>query len=1518
MEDHPFPREINAALKAAIQKWASTHKTPFLIAQNVDNFQSAKTNIANCIMKSSISNTSVVPINYFFDFDEFDSRANTVEAMMSTLFTQSTWELEEDALSACTSTLSNQRLGWNKTDRFNVYYRTILTRSDVEISWIFANLNENIESYSWLLEILSTVATRCDFHFRVVFLNRNFQDFALDAEYVTVINWANPETTLTLALATMDQQSLDSINDVSGRGNTDLQLSFEAAELSALQVIEKNTRIGFLGPKLIDLFHKSEVSYEHKKMIGIWASYYHTPDDADIIRSHLSSSLEPNLDTTFQLILDAAVPGPWSSASAIETLELIALSFRSLTYNELGDLEEAYKELKPHQKPRPTGSAAILSWLPGILDLHGREVHLSHSGFRQFLFSQNGERLYLSEKEMARSQSRLALLCLEYLLSSHGRGLLESAAAGARDIGAPDPRMGFVSYAVSHWPKHAQLAGVHLLLEANPVNRFLAEQAMLDTWTKVYWKYSSKPIHLNLDRLSPLAIFAEHGLDTLLIALIEKYEGTDWLAEQLTNAFVVAARNGMTNTVRLLFERQSIGPNTSTLLIQASLQSGDKNTLSFAISKALHIADPWECFSVTVCQALAAGQHGVAVTMLSHSPWHKLENKKKKEMLMAASEGGDAQSLDFILDKCEGLLCEEDIFYATLEATGNGYATVSASLFGKLLKMVNTRNDTEHKLKNGVIESSKSPEQNFGKQLTTHLRGATVAEPPSDIRNSEPKAEEGIVVVDAQETSAEVNTDPASGTSTKELNAGSTYGVRVLEFAIQKGQYDVIQAVMDVLCETKTCISSAQTLLENAITLCRPRCFNALLLAFSHANAPLQDCAIFDKKELLIYALRRGSGNFVQGLLSNGAVLDETMFEHVFDNDLLDDDAKSELVGLVIDEARKTIKESALVEVLTRQLVTALKLNAYGAAKRLIQAGANVNTRDVHGTRTPLYHAVYCGDVKMVEALLEAEADVNIAEDDDSRWLPIHAGYDNVEILKLLLAAGADVNATFEGGGTVLYLASKWGLHECVEEILKHKPNLDDGTPMVYSAVCNGHEAIVSMLLNAGANPLHPATADHNECLLHACTEKNYVDILNRLLLFNFDLEHKDKYGRTALNCRNTANNIPALRALIRRGAQIDTKDQPWNDTPLSNAVREGDVALAEFFISEGADVNINIDRGLENTPLLSACAISSLAMVKMLIKNGANTSVVSVGVPGTLFQAACLNQTDAQPEILSYLLENELADVHQASKWWGGNLNTACLMADINVVDLLIGRGADVSLRDKIGRWPVQFALYRSVEFVKRLCNRGPDQSSAQLLVKDAMQRNALHFAVVSGRLDLVRYVITQQKGLAKEKDCDGWTPLFWAARKCYKWDTQTSERAQIIQELLNDGADIMSMAEGVNRTWTPYTLARYHGLEDDVIALLRPTEDQISNSKHRMFWQESISARAKVAKYDDGAYCDICLMVSFPTHWMKSSPILTLSAGSSRNILRLYRVSEICDLFQVLPLQGFSARQTPIRSEA
>ncbi|PIG83673.1 hypothetical protein AARAC_011091 [Aspergillus arachidicola] len=82
---------------------------------------------------------------------------------------------------------------------------------------------------------------------------------------------------------------------------------------------------------------------------------------------------------------------------------------------------------------------------------------------------------------------------------------------------------------------------------------------------------------------------------------------------------------------------------------------------------------------------------------------------------------------------------------------------------------------------------------------------------------------------------------------------------------------------------------------------------------------------------------------------------------------------------------------------------------------------------------------------------------------------------------------------------------------------------------------------------------------------------------------------------------------------------------------------------------------------------------------------------------------------------------------VQGSSEVWGSNLSTACLTANIDIVKMLLDRGARLDVADEYGRRPIHFALYRTLELVKFLRSRG-----AELFVEDSMQRNALQFAIV------------------------------------------------------------------------------------------------------------------------------------------------------------------------------------------
>lgn len=708
----------------------------------------------------------------------------------------------------------------------------------------------------------------------------------------------------------------------------------------------------------------------------------------------------------------------------------------------------------------------------------------------------------------------------------------------------------------------------------------------------------------------------------------------------------------------------------------------------------------------------------------------------------------------------------------------------------------------------------------------------------------------------------------------------------MLNHAISYGQYKVLSTLATTLRYHQSSPADIGSLLEIAIRQLRPRCLSVLLKSYEDMS-PLPE---LDRKELLNLAASEGNVIIIQELLEGFTVLDDANFPEVFRTAMNRSPAAPDVVQVLIECGRKYVKEEVFRPQLDYYMEPAIDSRSTDIVKLLIAEKAQLNTRSISGGRTALYHAAYHNCADIVEALIKAGADVHLSSI-SSGWSPVHAASNNARIMKLLLENGADVNVRAGGRATALYYATKWGVEKCVAEILQHKPLLNllivGDTTVLSTAIDNGYLKIAESLLDAGEDPCHPETKATNALLLHRCVRNGYTDLLKRLLLYNFNVEHTDHGGRTALNCLSSAKDIPALRLLLRRGANLETQDMLWNDTPLSNAVRARDTALISFLISEGANTNSIVGPDLELTPLLLACRLCpSPKVLGMLVDNGADIKFVDQEFFGTIFQAVCWSSPNSRSEALSFLLDNDLVDVELTSKKWGSNLATACWLTEPDVIDVLIRRGADVNAVDSVGRRPIQFALCRSIEHVKVLCNR-EGGGSADLFVLDHMKRNALQFAVISGRLNQVQHIIEKRKNLAKEKDCDGWTPLLWAVRNARKWSVETSERAAIIEALLNDGASILDVGEDP-LDWAPYDVARYRGLDDDIIKLVTPTDEQIGQSGQRDAWVKRLAAKPRTARAHDGEFCDICLFVRFSFLVQISHTELEF-AGLDRRLLQL-----------------------------
>ncbi len=262
----------------------------------------------------------------------------------------------------------------------------------------------------------------------------------------------------------------------------------------------------------------------------------------------------------------------------------------------------------------------------------------------------------------------------------------------------------------------------------------------------------------------------------------------------------------------------------------------------------------------------------------------------------------------------------------------------------------------------------------------------------------------------------------------------------------------------------------------------------------------------------------------------------------------------------------------------------AIRANELQTLRELAKSGPSV-VRD-RLDWTPLHYAAVYGSTDAVRILLEAGSDPNAVN--TSKATPVMYGAYSLEKTRLLVAKGGNVNAKSSDGSTPLWVAI--------------------GVP--------GNDATVRWLLEHGADAKYKR-GDADDYLTRA-TATLEPDTLRLLIEKGADARYQHPSGFTAL-LRAVDSCDGGARAKILMGASAET-DTPIRDTPvvkngplefagatpLMDAAACGDPANTAALLAAGAQVNARDVRKM--TPLMMAVAVdhANPAVVKMLIRAGA------------------------------------------------------------------------------------------------------------------------------------------------------------------------------------------------------------------------------------------------------------------------------------------------------------------------
>lgn len=141
-----------------------------------------------------------------------------------------------------------------------------------------------------------------------------------------------------------------------------------------------------------------------------------------------------------------------------------------------------------------------------------------------------------------------------------------------------------------------------------------------------------------------------------------------------------------------------------------------------------------------------------------------------------------------------------------------------------------------------------------------------------------------------------------------------------------------------------------------------------------------------------------------------------------------------------------------------------------------------------------------------------------------------------------------------------------------------------------------------------------------------------------------------------------------------------------WSQSVM-DAVNKSDTALLLKLIKKASNLNEVDSNG--NTPLMVACRWGDAPVVRMLLNNGANPNV-RTAKGRTPLMIACANQGG---ETVCRLLISKGADVNAAANNGATALMLAALNAKVDVIEVLLDKGANAKAEDKKGYTALDYA---------------------------------------------------------------------------------------------------------------------------------------------------------------------------------------------------------------------------------
>lgn len=334
-------------------------------------------------------------------------------------------------------------------------------------------------------------------------------------------------------------------------------------------------------------------------------------------------------------------------------------------------------------------------------------------------------------------------------------------------------------------------------------------------------------------------------------------------------------------------------------------------------------------------------------------------------------------------------------------------------------------------------------------------------------------------------------------------------------------------------------------------------------------------------------------------------------------------------------------------------------------------------------------------------------------------------------------------------------------------EVKQGHAGREPGTPFYYACLF-GLAPVVDLLRGNEAININAIGGYYGTALQAVCVQQ-YTGIFDRLILYKADVTACGGFFGLPLNAATFRGNIHMVETLL--------------DPTMSKAVMDPEIYLATIL----------------------AAGEGHTEVVKLLLShltdlNSTDLSVLAPEAFGDMVLTATPLQAAARYgklNVVGVLLERG-ADPNRGDKDGDTALHFAAARGFYDIVDLLLQHAADSTITG-VQEMPLHIAASRGyIKVVKRLV-----ECKVDLDAKNNLGMTPLCRAAAYNHLDVVEF-LHERGANPNAQDCVGWTPLAAAA---------SSGWLPIVTYLVKNGGDFNITN---NKTWTPLLIALMHDHTD------------------------------------------------------------------------------------------------------